>query len=146
MSGPALGRYRSHARTARRRAVLLRYSEEEFSAIAEAAGYAGLTPSGYAAEAALAAARGVEAPSIAPLRSALVELMAARTQVRRFGVNVNQAVRQLNSTGEAPEWLAAAVAITNRAVGRLDEVAGDVAAATRRKPLPESSAEARSAP
>jgi len=99
--------------------------------LAEAARSAGLTPSGYAAEAALAAARGVRAPSLMPVREALVELMAARTQVRRFAVNVNQAVKALNATGEAPEWLATAVAITDRAVERLDGAAADLVRAGR---------------
>ncbi|HYO19195.1 MAG TPA: hypothetical protein VES02_11090 [Dermatophilaceae bacterium] len=40
-----------------------------------------------------------------PLRDVLAELLATRAQVRRFGVNVNQAVRELNATGTPPEWL-----------------------------------------
>jgi hypothetical protein len=50
--------------------------------------------------------------------------MAARTQVRRFGTNVNQAVRELNATGQVPEWLDRAVALTSRAVEQLDVAAG----------------------
>ena len=46
--------------------------------------------------------------------------MATRTQVHRFVVNVNQAVRELKATGAAPEWLTNAVALTSRAVARLD--------------------------
>jgi hypothetical protein len=56
-------------------------------------------------------------------RQALAELMAARTQLRRFGTNVNQAVAALHTTGEAPEWLAPAVEVTARAVRRVDEAA-----------------------
>ncbi|NAZ85233.1 plasmid mobilization protein [Kineococcus indalonis] len=126
------GRDRVHLAPGRNRQVKLRCSEEEFTALAAAARLAGLTVSGYAAEAALAAARGAEAPSTAPLRAALVEVMAARSQVRRFAVNVNQAVAALHATGQAPEWLAGAVLVTARAVARLDEVAGQLAAATRR--------------
>ena len=48
---------------------------------------------------------GTSPPASEPWREALLEVMAARTQVRRFGSNVNQAVRALNSTGEAPDWL-----------------------------------------
>jgi hypothetical protein len=99
--------------------------------VAEAARGAGLTPSGYAAEAALAAANGVDAPSTAPLREALLELMAARGQVRRFGVNVNQAVRELNATGDVPPWLAQAVSLTLRAVSQLEQAASVVAVASR---------------
>lgn len=109
----------------------LRFSDEEFAAIAAAATAAGLTPSGYAAEAALSTARHSAPPLSAPLREALAELIDARTQVRRFGTNVNQAVAALNATGEAPEWLERAVALTSRAVARVDEAA---AALTRSLP------------
>ena len=128
----AEGRDRPHSLPGRRRQVKLRYSDEEYADLAAAARSAGLTPSGYAAEAALAAAAGLHTPSLAPLRAALVELITARGQVRRFGTNVNQAVRALNATGEAPTWLAQAVTITTRAVTRLDDAAADLAAASRR--------------
>jgi ABC-type transporter Mla subunit MlaD len=72
---------------------------------------------------ALAAARGTVPPTPSATRQALAELMAARTQLRRFGTNVNQAVAALNATGEAPEWLALAVETTARAVRRVDEAA-----------------------
>jgi len=124
------GRARRYAK-ARDRQVKFRTTTEEYALLAEAARSAGLTPSGYAAEAALAAAQGVRAPSLMPVREALVELMAARTQVRRFAVNVNQAVKALNATGEAPEWLATAVAITDRAVERLDAAAADLVHVSR---------------
>jgi hypothetical protein len=107
--------------------VLLRYDDVEYSLVAEAARSAGLTPSGYAAQAALAAAGGSQPPAAEPLRLALLELMDARTQVRRFGVNVNQAAKQLNATGEAPAWLERAVALTERAVARVDDAATKVA-------------------
>jgi hypothetical protein len=117
------GRDRDHQRPARPRVLKLRLSDEEFADVETAASQAGLTPSGYAAEAALAAARGGRPPVPDPWRQALAEVMDARTQVRRFGVNVNQAVRVLNATGEAPEWFGRAVALTDRAVERLDEAA-----------------------
>lgn len=128
------GRDRTHVLPGRRRSVLLRYSDEEYAAVVAAAQAAGLTPTGYAAEAALAAARGLEAPSVLPLREALVELMAARGLVRRIGVNVNQAVRQLHATGDAPPWLAQAVLATSRAVGEVEQAATAVAAASRQRP------------
>jgi hypothetical protein len=113
--------------------VNLRLSEEEHAALLDAAGVAGLTPAGFAAEAALAAARGEAMPQYRALRSLLVELMAARTQVRRYGVNVNRAVAQLNATGEAPGWLERAAAGADRGVARLDAAAGEVAAVVRRR-------------
>lgn len=127
----ANGRDRRHLTPGRPRQVKLRYTDAEYAAVADAAHLAGLTPTGYAAEAALAAARHTTPPSTAPWRLALAELMAARGQVRRFASNVNQAARALNALGEAPEWLDRAVTVTNRAVAQVDEAAVAVAAAAR---------------
>jgi hypothetical protein len=129
---PAGVRDRRHQRPGRPRQLKLRLSESEFAELVEAAVDAGLTPSGYAAEAALAAARGTRPSAGQPWRAALGEVMAARAQVRRFGVNVNQAVRVLNATGEAPEWLRQAVETTEQAVLSLDEAAGRLAGQRRR--------------
>ncbi len=117
--------HRAH-RPGRTRRITIAYDNDEFTAVRAAATAAGLTATGYAAEAALAAAIGKAPPMAEPLREALLELIAARSQVRRFGVNVNQAVRELNTTGEPPEWLTNAVALTNRAVTRLDEATTQV--------------------
>jgi hypothetical protein len=127
----ARGRDRHHLTPGRPRQVKIRYTDDEYGDVAAAAAAAGLTPTGYAGEAALAAARDAASPSTAPWRRALLELMAARGQVRRFGSNVNQAVRTLNALGETPEWLASAVAITERAVTRLAEAAATVAVVAR---------------
>ena len=119
-------RHREHRFPGRRRPVQVRFGEEEFAAIELAAGRAGLTPTGYVGAVALAAARGTAPPAPSASREALVELMAARAQVRRFGGNVNQAVAQLNSTGETPQWLAQAVELTSRAVRQVDAAAEQV--------------------
>jgi hypothetical protein len=113
---------------------LLRYTEAEYAAVANAAGCAGLTPSGYAAEAALAAACGADGPVLRPERAALAELVRARVQVRKLGTNVNQAVRQLNAIGEAPAWLDDAVTVATRAVAELEAAATAMATETRRQP------------
>jgi hypothetical protein len=118
-----VARHRDHRFPGRSRQVRVRLDEEEFAAIELAAGRAGLTPTGYVGAAALAAAQGTVPPTPSQTREALAELMAARAQVRRFGSNVNQAVAALHATGEAPEWLAQAVAVTARAVRRVDEAA-----------------------
>jgi hypothetical protein len=119
----ARSRHREHRFPGRQRAVQVRFNEEEFAAIELAAGRAGLTPTGYVGAVTLAAARGTAAPAPARTQQALAELIAARAQVRRFGGNVNQAVAALNSTGEAPDWLSEAVALTARAVRRVDAAA-----------------------
>jgi hypothetical protein len=127
VSAPARrGRDRDHLASGRRRRLFLRLDEDEYADIAEGARRAGLTPTGYAAEAALAAARGGRAPRQEPWREALAELIAARTQVRRFGTNVNQAIRALNVTGEPPEALVRAVTVTTIAVQRLDDAAAQL--------------------
>lgn len=126
------GRYRPHARPGRTRQVRLRYTQLEYETVARAARAAGLATTGYVAEAALAAATGAEPPTSAPWREALTELMAARGQVRRMGLNINQATRVLNATGEQPVWLEHALNLTERAVTRLDDAATVVAGLDRR--------------
>jgi hypothetical protein len=66
-------------------------TEEEFEQVRHAAQRSGLARGAFAAEAALASARGGEAPVWTPLREALVEVMAAAGLVRRAGTNLNQA-------------------------------------------------------
>jgi hypothetical protein len=129
----APGRDRTHLTPGRPRAVLLRYTDDEYAEVADAACCAGLTPSGYAAEAALAAASGQESPTLRPERAALAELVRARGQVRKLGSNVNQAVRQLNAIGEAPAWLEQAVTAAMRAVAELEAAATAMTTATRRR-------------
>lgn len=116
-----VARHRDHRFPARGRRVTVRLAEEEFGAIELAAGRAGLTTAGYVGAVAIAAARGTVPAVPSQTQLALAELMAARAQVRRFGGNVNQAVAALHATGGAPEWLASAVALTARAVRRVDE-------------------------
>jgi hypothetical protein len=123
MSGARRGRDRAHLAPGRRRRLFLRLAEDEYTDVVAAARLAGLTPTGYAAEATLAAARSSRLPRPEPWRESLAELLAARAQVRRFGNNVNQAVRVLNTTGEPPEALVRAVEVTTRAVEELDQAA-----------------------
>lgn len=49
-----------------------------------------------------------------------MELMQARAQLRRYGNNINHAARVLNAGGQPPEWLAQAIALTNRVVENID--------------------------
>jgi hypothetical protein len=109
------------------RRVHVRLSEQEFTAIAHAARSLGRTPAGFAADAALAAARDEPLPRPDSTRDALLELMAARAQLRRYGNNVNQAARVLNAGGDPPEWLQAAVAIANRVVEQIDKAVAGLA-------------------
>jgi hypothetical protein len=98
-------RRRSRQAVSRPRVVQFSLTEEEFDEVSRAAERAGLARGAFAAEAALASARGSQASMLSPLREALVELMAAAGLVRRVGTNLNQAVAKLNATGQRGEDL-----------------------------------------
>ncbi|GII34979.1 hypothetical protein Pmi06nite_84210 [Planotetraspora mira] len=98
-------------------------TEQEYADFRAAAERLGLAQGAYAAEASLAAARMANPPMPDPFREALVELMQASGQVRRIGVNLNQAVAALNATGADPGNLLPYAAACLRAVQRLDGIA-----------------------
>ena len=120
------GRDRDHRHPRRPRLVRVRLGEDEYDVVAAAARASGLTPTGYAAEAALAAARqaGQQAPKADV--EAVRELMTTRAQLRRYGNNLNQAARILNAGGDPPDWLRNAIALTDRVVHRIDRVVQDL--------------------
>jgi hypothetical protein len=117
----ALVRHRQHRFAARDRVVKARYDDSEYTALAQAAARSGLTPSGFLALAGLAAAGQGPGASQTADRELLAELLHLRTAIRRYAVNVNQAVAALHSTGDAPIWLSRAVAGADRAVASADE-------------------------
>jgi len=125
-SSGSRSRRRPREEAARSRSVLLRLTEEEFAELEAAAGRARLAKGAYAAEAALSAARGRAAEPDTVLREALGELIRAAGLVRRIGVNLNQAVAALNSTGQRPGELDVCARICMRRVDRLDEAAEQV--------------------
>jgi hypothetical protein len=59
-------------------------------------------------------------------RDVVIELMAARAQLRRYGNNLNQAARALNAGGDPPEWLKSAIALTDRVVHSIDKAVQEV--------------------
>jgi len=75
-------------------------TDGEYAEVSAAARQAGLARGAYAAEAALAIARGEIATPDAPLAAAVHALDRAALGVRRIGVNLNQAVAKLNATGQ----------------------------------------------
>jgi Mobilization protein NikA len=123
---PARAGRRSRQPTPRPRLVKFFVTDDELTELNAAASRAGLARGAFAAEAALAAARGAAMPADSPLRDALVELMRAAGLVRRIGVNLNQAVARLNSTGQRGDDLAPAAQMCARVIGRLDETAEQV--------------------
>jgi hypothetical protein len=106
-------------------------TSEEFELLEAAAARAGRARGAYAAEAALAAARGVPAGASAPLAELLRELIRAAGLVRRIGVNLNQAVARLNATGQWSGDLVPYAAESLRRAERLDAVAERVRKALR---------------
>jgi hypothetical protein len=113
--------------------LTLRYSSVEFADILEAAAAAGVTATSYAADAAIAAARG-RAGGIGGMdRQVLLELLATRAQLRRYGNNLNQAARILNAGGDQPAWLSKAIASTDRVVQRIDRAVQELLDPTPRQ-------------
>jgi hypothetical protein len=123
-TGPA--RRRSPQVLPRLRLVKFFLTDDELAELDEAAGQAGLARGAFAAEVAMAAARGRSATISAPLREALVELISAAGLVRRVGTNLNQAVARLNATGQRGEDLVPAAQFCVRVIRRLDEAAEHV--------------------
>jgi hypothetical protein len=98
-------------------------TEDEYTELGAAAERAGMAKGAFAAEAALAAARGTETPRDAPFRDALAELVRSAGLVRRIGVNLNQAVARLNATGQRSGDLLPYAAESLRRAERLDAAA-----------------------
>jgi hypothetical protein len=125
--GRRSGRDRRHLSVRRRWRISPSFNDDEHAAITSAATTMGLTPTGYVATAALAAARQhggvvVGEERLEQLAGLQAGLFDARTALNKVGGNLNQAVAALNSTGQAPAWLASAVRLVVRAVTALDQV------------------------
>jgi hypothetical protein len=90
-------------------AVFARLSDDEFDLVRIAAAGAGLTTTGYVAQMAVEVARGTVKPLPTSIGAVVRELIDATTQLRRYGVLLNQAVAKLNATGEAPVALPGAI-------------------------------------
>jgi len=129
--GDGQGGRRPRQGTRRPHRVEFSLTSEEFELLGAAAGRAGRARGAYAAEAALAAARGEPAGGMAPFPELLGELIRAAGLVRRIGVNLNQAVAKLNATGQRSGDLVPYAAESLRRAERLDAVAERVRKALR---------------
>ena len=96
---------------------------EEFAALEEAAGRAGLARGAYAAQVVLDRIYGTGGGPEGPAREALRELVRAAGLVRRIGVNLNQAVAKLNATGQRSGDLLPYAAESLRRAEHLDAAA-----------------------
>ncbi len=122
----ARSRRRSRQSARRMRSLRFALTEEEYGEVHTAAAEAGLAKGAYAAQATLAAARGRMNPADSPLRQALTEFIRAAGLVRRIGVNLNQAVAKLNTTGQRSGDLLPYAVESMRRVERLDAAAENV--------------------
>src|SRR5262245_711793 len=95
-----VARRRQRQPSRRRYRVEFSLDEEEFAELCAAAGPAGLARGAYAARATLGAARGGGGSGGPLLRDALTALVRCEGQLRKIGVNLNQAVARLNATGQ----------------------------------------------
>lgn len=120
-------RHRRRGRVRRGRQMKLTLSEAEWAEVRAAAVARRITPARFAAEAALAVARCQTAPVGETVQRALQEVLDAQTQARRIGINLNQAVRALNTTGVAPDGMQQSAAESIRIVRRLDCAAERIA-------------------
>lgn len=121
---------RAHQSPRRSRSVLAYLSDEEHAVLETAAEREHLALGAYVAQAALAQATLAQASGVSRadqslLRELLRELMQARSQVRRLGVNLNQSVAALHS-GELTEQLGAYARACAQTVNKLDRTADEV--------------------
>ena len=116
----AFVRDRAHRFPGRRNALKVLYDDVELASVRAAAELAGLTPTGYVAAAGLIMSGAEVAPATSVDRALLAELLQGRTALRRYGVNLNQAVAALHSGAGAPVWLLQAVSGCARASARMD--------------------------
>ncbi|MEU5833062.1 hypothetical protein ABZ820_05135 [Streptomyces diacarni] len=110
--------------TKRLRQPATRFNDTEFAVIKSAAARCNLSVAGFLARSALAAARDLDRTSaeIADEREVITALFESRRRLGWAGSNLNQAVKTLNSGGEAPQ-LEATIAAVQRAAETVHEAA-----------------------
>ena len=111
--------------------MLVRLDDDEYAAIAAAADQAGLTVAGYTAESALSRAHGCITPTDDPRRTALKELIEARTQVRNHANALRRALERAGAAGEGGLDISDFINTTNITVNRVDEAVTQVARSLR---------------
>ena len=125
---PAGARPRRRTRNQERRGRTVRFAltDTEYAELSDAARHAGLARGAFAAEAALSVARGAGVTPDAPLRDAFYALDRAALLVRKIGVNLNQAVAKLNSTGQRSGDLLGYAQESERRAARLEAAGEDL--------------------
>lgn len=106
--------------------IAISVSEQERQELETAARENRLTVSAFVAAQALAAARGQAPEAAGPLRDVLLNLNHATAQLQRAGTNFNQAVAELNATGQAPGNLMPYGRYTAKVAARVKEAADEI--------------------
>jgi uncharacterized protein (DUF1778 family) len=101
----------------RQHAVKVRFTEEEYSQIAERAAAAHVSVQRFLVEGALAPRRQVVVPA-----ALIAELSGLRRLLANLANNVNQIARRLNTTGRPDGSVSAVAEALTRTLGRLDTV------------------------
>ncbi|GAA2621216.1 hypothetical protein GCM10010411_66380 [Actinomadura fulvescens] len=104
----------------------MQVSESEYIVVRSAAQRLGLAVGAYAAEVVVAVASQSDPPQWSPLRELMSEVMRAAGQVRRVGVNLNQAVAALHSAGYPTAALQEYARVAVTTVTKLDDVAEEI--------------------
>jgi hypothetical protein len=125
-SRAAQGSRRSRQQGRRCHRVEFSLTADEFAALQDAAGRAGLARGAYAAQVVLGHVNGNDAGPQAPGREALRELVRAAALAHKIGVLLNQAVAKLNATGQRPGELDECARICLRRVANMDAAAEEV--------------------
>ncbi|GAA3900013.1 MobC family plasmid mobilization relaxosome protein [Streptomyces lacrimifluminis] len=118
---PARNRPRKTDDRKRTHLIASRFNDEEKQALLDAAAVCAMTPSGFLAHAALAAARDLTrtAAEVAGEREVIAELFSLRRHLAQLGNNLNQVARALNSGADAPHAETVLQAV-HRAAKRVD--------------------------
>jgi hypothetical protein len=123
------GADRRHRFPGRQRRINLRFDPDEHRDVTAAAIRAGLTPSGFCADVALAASRGVAHAAHpvagvditwAELASLQRDLFAVRTVATELGIELGNAVEAINTVDQAPPWLGHAIHHAELTLSRID--------------------------
>lgn len=128
------GRRRARQPVPRSRVVEFTLTDEEYAALVEAAGRAGMARRAYVATVVLEAAANGTTVSVNgenPLGLVLIELMSGAGLVRRITTNIRQAITKLNATGQPTGDLPAYAADSSRHADNIDAVADAVRQALR---------------
>ncbi|TDD71119.1 hypothetical protein E1298_36175 [Actinomadura rubrisoli] len=107
-------------------------SEEEYAAVRAAAERVGMAVSAYAGTATVAMARRVDPPQWSPLTELMGEVMRAAGQARRIGINLNQAVAALHSSGHPTHALEQYARVAATSTQNIDELAEEIRRALHR--------------